>query len=162
MEYQQPAYPPELGASDAAFMREALLEARAAFEEGEVPVGAVMVRDGMVIARAHNTREKDKSALRHAEATAIELAGRRLGGWRLPGCTLYVTLEPCPMCAGAAVNARVPRVVFGAFDRRAGALGTVLDLNALPLNHKVQVTGGVLEDECVRLLQDFFRKKREG
>ena len=162
MEYQQSPCPLEPGANDAEFMREALLEARAAFEEGEVPVGAVMVRDGIVIARAHNTREKDKSALRHAEATAIELAGRLLGGWRLPGCTLYVTLEPCPMCAGAAVNARVPRVVFGAFDRRAGAFGTVLDLNALPLNHKVQVTGGVLEDECVRLLQDFFRKKREG
>lgn len=146
---------------DVDFMREALLEAQAALDEGEVPVGAVIVHDGVIIARAHNTREKEKSALRHAEATAIELAGHALGGWRLPECTMYVTLEPCPMCAGAAVNARMARVVYGAFDRRTGAFGTVLNLNEFPLNHKVQLGGGVLEEECVQLLQEFFRTRRE-
>ena len=112
------------------------------------------------VARAHNTRERDKNALRHAECAAIDAACRALGGWRLPGCTLYATMEPCPMCAGAVVNSRIVRVVYGAHDKRAGAFGSVLDLNAYPLNHKPEVVGGVCEDECVALLQDFFKRKR--
>ena len=145
---------------DLYYMSEAIKEARLAAEIDEVPVGAVVVRDGEIIARAHNLRETEKNALCHAETMAVDAACKALGGWRLPRCTLYVTLEPCPMCAGAIVNSRIERVVFGAYDKRAGAFGSVLDLNAYPLNHKPEIVGGVMEEECVELLQTFFKKKR--
>ena len=141
------------------FMREALLEARLAGQRDEVPVGAVVVRDGEIIARAGNSREGDKNALCHAEIKAINEACAALGGWRLVGCTLYVTLEPCPMCAGAIINSRVENVVFGAYDLKAGAFGSMIDLTAYPL-FKPKVTGGVLRDECATLLSEFFKKKR--
>ena len=146
--------------TDVEYMREAIAEAKKAAEIGEVPVGAVIVRGGEIIARAHNERETGKDATRHAEIIAIEKACRALGGWRLIGCDMYVTLEPCPMCAGAIVNARVVRVVYGARDLRAGAFGSVLDLNEYPLNHKPEIVGGVLEDECLVPIRDFFKKKR--
>ncbi len=145
---------------DLYYMSEAVREARLAAEIDEVPVGAVVVRDGEIIARAHNLRETEKNALCHAETMAVDAACRALGGWRLPRCTLYVTLEPCPMCAGAIVNSRIERVVFGAYDKRAGAFGSVLDLNAYPLNHKPEIVGGVMEEECRTMLQEFFKKKR--
>ena len=145
---------------DLYYMSEALHEACLAAEIDEVPVGAVIVRDGNIIARAHNLRETEKNALCHSETLCGDRACRALGGWRLPGCTLYVTMEPCPMCAGAIVNSRIERVVFGAFDYRAGAFGSVLDLNAYPLNHKPEIVGGVMEEECRSLLQSFFKRKR--
>ncbi len=141
---------------DERFMSLALDEARAAAAEGETPVGAVIVRGGEVIASAHNTRERSKNALHHAEMLCIDEACRRLGGWRLPGCALYVTLEPCPMCAGAVINSRIERVVFGARDGKAGSFGSVTDLSALPYNHRPEITGGVLAEECAALLSDFF------
>ena len=146
--------------TDVEYMREAIAEAKKAAEIGEVPVGAVIVRDGEIIARAHNERETGKDATRHAEIIAIEKACKALGGWRLIGCDMYVTLEPCPMCAGAIVNARIVRVVYGARDLRAGAFGSVLNLNEYPLNHKPEIVGGVLEDECLAPIRDFFKKKR--
>jgi tRNA(adenine34) deaminase len=145
---------------DERFMRAALAEAALARDADEAPVGAVIVRGGEIIARAHNLRESAKSPCAHAELLAIEAAARAVGGWRLAGCTLYVTLEPCPMCAGAIVNARVPRVVYGAKDPKAGALGSVLDLRTYPLNHKPSVTSGVLAGECAALLRDYFTLKR--
>lgn len=145
---------------DERFMGAALDEARLAAECGEVPVGAVVVYGDTVIAAAHNTRESDRCATSHAELRALEEACRVRGGWRLFGCELFVTLEPCVMCAGAAVNARVDRVVYGASDIRFGALGSVLDVSGIPLNHKYEVTGGVLGDDCRELLTAFFRKKR--
>jgi tRNA(adenine34) deaminase len=145
---------------DVLFMREALLEAEAAAIDDEVPVGAVMVRNGEIIARARNRREKDKNPLSHAEIKIINDTCRALGGWRLVGCTLYVTLEPCPMCAGAIINSRIERVVFGAFDEKAGAFGTMINLTEYPL-FKPQITGGVLKDECSAILSEFFKKKRK-
>lgn len=147
---------------DAPFMREALREATLAKEADEVPIGAVIVRDGKIIARAHNTREGDRCATHHAEILAIEQACRALGGWRLVGATLYVTLEPCAMCAGAIVNARIPTVVFGARDPRFGALGSRLDLNEAGLNHRAEVRSGVLAEECARMLSEYFQKKRKA
>ena len=146
---------------DELYMAEALGLAKIAEEMDEVPVGALIVRDGKVIAKAYNRRQTDKCATAHAEILAIEEACRALGGWRLPGAVLYVTLEPCPMCAGAAVNARVDRVVYGASDIRFGALGSLINLSELPLNHKPQVTGGVLADECRNILSEYFRRKRK-
>lgn len=148
--------------TDEEYMSEALREAENAADLGEVPVGCVIVRDGKVIARAGNRRENGKCALDHAEIIAIEKACRSLGGWRLPGCTLYVTLEPCPMCAGAIINARIPRVVFGAYDKKAGAFGSVVDLNAYPFNHHPEIVSGVSESECASELSEFFRKKRKS
>lgn len=145
---------------DERFMREAMALARRAEELDEVPVGAVVVRNGEIIARGYNTRETDKCATHHAEVVAIEEACRVLGGWRLIGVTLYVTMEPCVMCAGAIINARVPRVVYGTRDLRFGAFGSLLDLSAVPLNHKPEIVGGVLEDECREMLQSYFKKKR--
>ena len=140
-------------------MREAISQAEEAALDDEVPVGAVMVRDGEIIARARNRREKDKNPLSHAEIKIINDTCRALGGWRLTRCTLYVTLEPCPMCAGAIVNSRIERVVFGAYDEKAGAFGTMLNLTEYPL-YKPEVEGGVLKDECASLLSEFFKKKR--
>lgn len=144
---------------DEFFMRKALDEARKAFFEDEVPVGAVIVRNGEIVASAHNTRENDKNALHHAEIKAIDEACKNLGGWRLVGCTVYVTLEPCPMCAGAIINSRVERVVYGASDKKAGSFGTILDLTAYPL-YKPEVEGGVLSEECSAILSEFFKAKR--
>lgn len=147
--------------TDEEFMREALAEARKAYDIGEVPVGAVAVWDGRIVGRGYNRRETDRNALRHAEIAAIDEACRTLGGWRLWKCELFVTLEPCPMCAGAIINARVKRVVFGASDPKNGALGSVTDLSQMSFNHKPIVESGMLEDECSRLLSDFFEKLRE-
>lgn len=144
---------------DEKFMRLAIDEAKRAECEDEVPVGAVIVRGGEVIASAYNTREYGKNALYHAEIKAIDAACKKLGGWRLVGCTMYVTLEPCPMCAGAIINARVERVVFGAPDHKAGAFGTMINLTDYPL-FKPEIVGGVLKDECAALLTNFFKNKR--
>ena len=146
--------------TDEEYMRLALTEAESAAALDEVPVGAVVVRRGEIIAKTHNTRETGKCALDHAELLAIRDACKRAGGWRLNDTTLYVTLEPCPMCAGAILNARIDRVVIGARDPRAGALGSVIDLNALPINHKAEVKDGVLAEESAALLSAFFRRKR--
>ena len=149
---------------DIEYMRQALALAEKAASMGEVPVGALVVDNasGEVISSAYNLRETNKSATAHAEVLAIEEACRKRGGWRLGGCTLYVTLEPCPMCAGAIINSRIDRVVFGAYDKRAGAMGSVLDINGYGLNHTCAVEGGVLEEESVAMLRDFFKKKREA
>ncbi len=146
--------------TDEDYMRIALELAAEAAERDEVPVGAVAVRDGRVIAAASNTREGTKCATHHAEILAIEEACRTLGGWRLPGVTLYVTMEPCAMCAGAIINARIPRVVFGTADIRFGAFGSLLNLAELPLNHKPLLSGGVLGDEARDALGAYFRRKR--
>lgn len=147
---------------DLHFMRLALEAARRAAERDEVPVGALIVHDGEPLTVGENRREGDRMATHHAEVLAIEEACRVLGGWRLPRCTLYVTLEPCPMCAGAIVNSRIDRVVFGAYDARAGAFGSVTNLTELPLNHKPQIVGGVLADECAEILREYFRAKRKN
>ena len=147
--------------TDEDYMREALALAKKAFEMGEVPVGAVAVWDGKIVGRGMNRRETDKNALHHAEVEAIDEACRSLQGWRLWKCDLYVTLEPCPMCAGAIINSRVRRLVFGAKDAKAGSCGSVVDMFALPYNHKPEVTAGVLEKECSELLTDFFEQLRE-
>jgi tRNA(adenine34) deaminase len=155
---EQPLNP---GASHEPFMRRALREAQAALEADEVPIGAVVVKDGRVIASAHNQREQLRDPTAHAEMIAITQAAEALGNWRLDGCTLYVTLEPCPMCAGAAVLARLPRVVYGAADPKAGAVTTLYQLlNDPRLNHRAEVIGGVLEIECGEILSRFFREKR--
>ena len=145
---------------DIKFMREALKEAAAAAAMDEVPIGAILVCGDEIISRARNERESAKCATRHAEITAIEEGCRRLGGWRIPNATLYVTLEPCPMCAGAIVNARIDRVVFGAHDGKAGAFGSLLNLRDVPLNHRPEVKGGVLEEECGEILSEYFKAKR--
>jgi len=142
-------------------MESAIAEARRAAAGGDVPIGAVIVRDGEVIAAAGNRREADLDPTAHAELVAIRAAAAALGGWRLPDTTLYVTLEPCAMCAGAVVLARIPKVVFGAADPKAGAAGSVLDvLGQQALNHRPQVTGGVMAEQCGLLLSDFFAARR--
>ena len=146
---------------DELFMRRALALAREAAREGEVPVGAVIVKDGEVIAEGRNRRETGKNALCHAELEAIGQACRLLGGWRLWQCELFVTLEPCPMCAGAIINARIPRVVYGARDPKAGSCGSVINLFELPYNHSPELCAGVLAEECAVLLTDFFKKLRD-
>ena len=146
---------------DVKYMQEALALAKEAAAEGEVPVGCVIVRDGQVVGRGRNRRETGKTALGHAEIEAIGQACKNLGGWRLWECTLYVTLEPCPMCAGAIVNARIPRVVFGASDAKCGACGSVCDLFDMNFNHHPQVTKGVLEEESARELTEFFETLRQ-
>ena len=152
---------PEPTADDLRFMGLALEEARAAAEEGEVPIGAVVVCDGKVVARAHNRRETDADPSAHAEFSALVAASRDLGRWRLTGCTVYVTLEPCLMCAGLMVNARIDRCVYGAADPKGGALGTLFDVSADPrLNHAFEVTPGVRADEAAELLRTFFRARR--
>ena len=145
---------------DHRYMRIALDLARQAAEIDEVPVGAIVVKDGEIIAAAYNTREHSKCATHHAEVLAIEQACRKLGGWRLVGSTLYVTMEPCAMCAGAIINARLPRVVYGARDIRFGAFGSLIDLAELPLNHKPEIRPDVLGDEAREMLSSYFRKKR--
>ncbi|MBQ8840241.1 MAG: nucleoside deaminase [Clostridia bacterium] len=145
--------------TDIEFMALAIKEAKKAYKKDEVPVGAIIVRGDEIIAKAYNTREYGKNALYHAEIKAIDKACKRLGGWRLVGCTMYVTLEPCPMCAGAIVNSRIERVVYGAPDHKAGAFGTMINLTDYPL-YKPQITSGVLADDCAQLLSSFFKSKR--
>lgn len=145
---------------DKKFMSEALKLAKLAAKNGEVPVGAVVVKDGEVIGSSANLRETNNDATAHAEIEAIREACNKLGRWRLSDCELYVTLEPCPMCAGAIVNSRLKRVVYGAKDSRGGAFGSIMDLRTYPLYYKPQIEGGILEDECRELLVDFFKDKR--
>ena len=145
---------------DLHYMKEALDLAREAAAEGEVPVGCVIVRKGEIVGRGRNRRERDKSALAHAELEAIADACRRLGGWRLWECTLYVTLEPCAMCAGAILSARIPRVVYGASDRKFGAVRSVCSLFSMEFNHHPEVEAGILEEEAAELMQEFFRNLR--
>ncbi len=148
--------------SDDHFMSEALRQAARAYELGEVPVGAVIVREGRVIARAYNQVEMLKDATAHAEMLALTQAEAAVGDWRLTDCTLYVTKEPCPMCAGAIVHTRLARVVFGAFDPKAGAAGSAVDLLQFPsLNHRCEITRGVRDAECSTLLRDFFQEQRQ-
>lgn len=146
---------------DEYYMREAIALAKLAEEQDEVPVGALIVKDGEILARAYNTRETSKCATHHAEILAIEECCRVMGGWRLPGVTLYVTMEPCAMCAGAIINARIPRVVYGTKDIRFGAFGSALDLNEVGLNHRPEVVGGVLGDEAREMLTNYFKRKRK-
>ena len=145
---------------DEKYMEEALALAREAAAQGEVPVGCVIVRAGQIVGRGRNRRETDKIALAHAEMEAIADACRNLGGWRLWDCTLYVTLEPCAMCAGAIINARIPRVVFGASDKKYGAVRSVCSLFSMDFNHHPTVQAGILEEECALLLQEFFKNLR--
>ncbi len=149
-------------ALDEEYMAEALQLAVEAAEKGEVPVGAIVVKDGRILARAHNLRESCGRATAHAEVLAIEEACRVLGSWRLSGCTLYVTLEPCPMCAGAVINSRMDRVVYGLKDPAGGCLGSVVDFNSYPFSHAFCVTGGVLASESAGLLKKFFQDRRRG
>lgn len=142
------------------YMQMALDEARLAALEGEIPVGAVIVKDDEVISSAHNNRETTGDATGHAETLAIREACKALGGWHLEKCTLYVTLEPCPMCMGAIINARVGKVVFGAKDAKAGACGSVIDLRNYPLNHKPQIESGFMKEECAKILFEFFKDRR--
>lgn len=143
------------------FMSRAIELAKVSANEGEVPVGAVIVKDNEIIAEGRNRREYGKNALYHAELEAIDNACKRLGGWRLWQCDLYVTLEPCPMCAGAVINSRIKTVYFGAFDSKAGSFGSAADFNLLPYNHKPEIIGGIMEQECASLLSDFFKNLRD-
>ncbi len=145
---------------DLYYMDEALALAREAAAEGEVPVGCVIVCHGQIVGRGRNRRETGKNALAHGEIEAIDEACRTLGGWRLWECTLYVTLEPCPMCAGAIVNARIPRVVYGASDGKCGACGSVCNLFSMAFNHHPTVEKGIREEECAALLSAFFQNLR--
>lgn len=139
----------------------ALDEAKKALLVDEVPVGAVIIKDGVIIGRGYNLRESKKSALAHAEIMALEEAFKYIGGWRLNGCSMYVTLEPCPMCAGAILQARLDRLIFGAFDPKSGACGSKLNLiSDFEWNHKVEIDGGLLDDECGEILKTYFREKR--
>lgn len=148
---------------DERFMREALRQARRGYREGEVPIGAVVVRIGEIIARAHNRPVHLSDPSAHAEVLALRRAGRRLGNYRLSGCTLYVTIEPCVMCVGAIVQARIQRLVVGAMDPKAGACGSVLPvLNSEKLNHAVVLESGILQTECAAMLQQFFRERRKA
>lgn len=147
--------------TDQKLMQAALEEARLAFEAGEVPVGAVIAKDGEIIARAHNLRESGKNALYHAELMAIDQACQALGGWRLWQCELFVTLEPCPMCSGAIINSRLRRIVYAASDPKAGCCGSLTDLFALPFNHHPIIEHGLMEAEAQQLLQAFFISLRQ-
>ena len=147
--------------SNDKYMKEALAEAEAAGRLGEVPIGAVIVRDGEIIARGHNLTETRKDPTAHAEMNAIRQAAEVLGGWRLPGCEMYVTCEPCAMCAGALVWSRIEKLYIGAMDPMAGACGSIFDIVEEPrLNHRIQVERGVMAEECSQLLKDFFAQLR--
>ena len=144
------------------FMREALKEAQKAYDQAEVPIGAVVVLNGEIIGRGYNLREKEQDATLHAEIKAIRQANQHLGSWRLEDCELFVTLEPCPMCSGAMILARLKKVTFGAFDSKAGTAGTFMNLlQDERFNHQVEVEQGILEDECKEILQTFFKGLRE-
>lgn len=143
------------------FMFDAISEAKIAAENHEVPVGAVIVKDGEIIARGRNMREEKQNALSHAEIEAINNACKFLKSWRLDGCEMYVTLEPCPMCTGAIINSRIKTLVFGAYDSKAGSVDSVINLCDYPYNHKVEVYEGICEDECLKILKDFFEDLRK-
>lgn len=143
------------------FMFDAISEAKIAAENHEVPVGAVIVKDGEIIARGRNMREEKQNALSHAEIEAINNACKFLKSWRLDGCEMYVTLEPCPMCTGAIINSRIKTLVFGAYDSKAGSVDSVINLCDYPYNHKVEIYGGICEDECLKILKDFFEDLRK-
>lgn len=147
--------------TQSEIMLRAIELARKAAELDEVPVGAVVVKDGEIVGEGFNRRETGKNALAHAELEAIDNACKKLGGWRLHMCELYVTLEPCPMCTGAIINSRLKKVVFGASDPKAGSMGSIINLCDLPYNHKPEIEGGFMKDECAALLTDFFAKLRE-
>lgn len=142
------------------FMKEALIEAHKAKVLGEVPVGAIIVKDGEIIARGNNLRETKQNALSHAEIECINEACKNLGTWRLEGCEMYVTLEPCPMCTGAIINSRISTVIFGAYDLKMGCMDSVINLCDYPFNHKPEIYGGIMEDECKEILIDFFQNLR--
>jgi tRNA(adenine34) deaminase len=154
--------PPKGGTEDEKFMREALLEAFKAWQKDEVPVGAVIVKDGQIVARAHNTRETTQLPTDHAELNAIQMAAGQLGNWRLEGTRLYVTLEPCVMCAGAIVHARIPEVIWGADDPKAGACKSLFQLlQDERLNHRCEIRSGILGEACSLILKRYFQGKRE-
>ena len=144
------------------YMKQALLLAKKAEKDADVPVGAVIVCENKIIAKGQNKREKDKNSLMHAEICAIDEACRHLGRKNLAGCTIYVTLEPCPMCAGAIINSRIDKVVFGAYDDKAGCFGTLADFNSLSFNHKPEIIGGYMEKQCSQMLTEFFEKMRNS
>lgn len=144
------------------YMKEAIRQARKAWKLQEVPIGCVIVKDGKIIARGYNRRNTDKNTLAHAEILAIRKASRVVGDWRLEDCTMYITLEPCQMCAGAIVQARIPRVIIGSRNPKAGCAGSILNLLQVPeFNHQVELTEGILEEECSSMLSNFFRELRE-
>ncbi|MCB5577579.1 MAG: tRNA adenosine(34) deaminase TadA [Dorea sp.] len=148
--------------TDAKYMKEAIRQAKKAYAIGEVPIGCVIVRDGKIISRGYNRRTIDKNTLAHAELAAIKKASKKLDDWRLEGCTMYVTLEPCQMCAGALVQSRIDRVVVGCMNPKAGCAGSILNLLQMPeFNHQVELETGVLEEECSQMMKDFFRELRE-
>lgn len=146
---------------DRKFMQRALSLASKAYEKGEVPVGAVIVKNGEIIGEGYNMREQKQNALSHAEIEAINSACKNSGSWRLDGCEMYVTLEPCPMCAGAIINSRIKTLIFGAYDNKMGSIDSVINLCALPYPHKVEIYGGIMEDECLSVLQRFFKELRD-
>lgn len=146
---------------ETKYMRQALKEAQKAYEKDEIPVGAIIVKDGKIIARGHNEKEGKQDTTHHAEIIAIQKASKKLGTWRLTGCIMYVTLEPCSMCAGALIQARIDKVVIGTMDEKTGACGSVLNLlQEYPFNHKVEMTTGILQEECESILKEFFRELR--
>ncbi len=145
---------------DIFYMKQALKRAKTAYKDFETPVGAVVVKDGKIISTGRNFREKKKNALMHAEIIAINRACKRIGSWRLVDCELYVTLEPCAMCAGAIINSRIKRVVFGAYDLKAGSFGSLVNLADYPYNHKPEIVGGIMATECAELISDFFKELR--
>ena len=148
---------------DEKYMKEAIKQARKAYALGEVPIGCVIVYEGKIIARGYNRRTIDKNTLAHAELSAIRKASRKLNDWRLEGCTMYVTLEPCQMCSGAIVQSRIPRVVIGCMNPKAGCAGSILNLLQVEeFNHQTELTKGVLEEECSRMMKEFFRELRES
>ena len=143
------------------FMKEALKEAKKAYDKLEVPVGAIVVKDGKIIARAHNLKETKKDTTKHAEILAIEKASKKLEAWRLLDCEMYVTLEPCSMCAGAMINSRIKKLYIGALDEKTGAAGSVLNLFDYPFNHKVEVEKGIMKENCEKILKEFFKDLRK-
>ncbi len=144
------------------FMNRAIELAQQSALEGEVPVGAVVVKDNQIVGEGRNRRELGKNALYHAELEAIDSACKKLGGWRLWQCDIYVTLEPCPMCSGAIINSRMKSVIFGAFDKKAGSFGSIINFNDIAYNHKPEIISGVMEQECAALLTDFFKNLRKS
>ena len=146
---------------DKKFMLRAIELSKIAFEKGEVPVGAVIVKEGKIIGEGYNMREEKQNALSHAETEAINNACKTIGSWRLEDCEMYVTLEPCPMCTGAIINSRIKTVIFGAFDKNAGCMDSVINLCDYPFNHKVEIYAGIMEDECKKILTSFFAQMRK-
>ncbi len=145
---------------DKKFMKRAIELSKIAFNSGEVPVGAVIVKNGEIVGEGYNMREAKHNALSHAEIEAINSACKNLNSWRLDDCEMYVTLEPCPMCTGAIINSRIKTVIFGAFDKNAGCMDSVINLCDYPFNHKVEIYAGICEEECTEILQEFFKKLR--